>query len=83
MAQQCEETKMESHQAPWRYLPSETVEICHLVAAIHSKIRTMIFGGRSFEVSGPTIWIDHPAIMKDPSLSKDSFRKMLKTYLDR
>ena len=36
---------------------------------------------RSFKVCGPTIWNDLPARMKDPSLSFDSFRKLLKTFL--
>ena len=36
---------------------------------------------RSFKVSGPTIWNDLPARLKDSSLSKNSFRKLLKTFL--
>ena len=43
--------------------------------------RTVTFGPRSFKVCGPTIWNDLPARMKDPSLSFDSFRKLLKTFL--
>ena len=38
-------------------------------------------GPRSFKVSGPTIWNDLPARLKDSSLSKNSFRKLLKTFL--
>ena len=45
------------------------------------RTRTVTFGPRSFKVCGPTIWNDLPARMKDPSLSFDSFRKMLKTFL--
>jgi hypothetical protein len=45
------------------------------------RTRTMTFGPRSFKVSGPTIWNDLPDRMKDPSLSKDSFKKLLKTFL--
>ena len=41
----------------------------------------MTFGPRSFKVSGPTIWNDLPARLKDSSLSKNSFRKLLKTFL--
>ena len=45
------------------------------------RTRTVTFRPRSFEVCGPTIWNDLPAGMKDPSLSFDSFRKLLKTFL--
>ena len=45
------------------------------------RTRTMPFGPRSFKVCGPTIWNNLPARMKDPSLSLDSFRKLLKTFL--
>ena len=36
---------------------------------------------KSFKVCGPTILNDLPARMKDSSLSFDSFRKLLKTFL--
>ena len=42
------------------------------------RTRTVTFGPRSFKVCGPTIWNDLPARMKDPSLSFDSFRKLLR-----
>ena len=45
------------------------------------RTKTMTFGPRSFKVSGPTIWNDLPARLKDSSLSKHSFRKLLKTFL--
>ena len=45
------------------------------------RTRTVTFGQRSFKVCGPTIWNELPTRMKDPSLSFDSFRKLLKTYL--
>ena len=45
------------------------------------RTRTVTFGPRSFKVCGPTIWNELPASMKDPSLSFDSFRKLLKTFL--
>ena len=34
----------------------------------------------SFKVSGPTTWNDLPARLKDSSLSKNSFRKLLKAF---
>ena len=46
-----------------------------------SRTKTMTFRPRSFKVSGPTIWNDLPARLKDSSLSKNSFRKLLKTFL--
>ena len=47
------------------------------------RTRTVTFGPRSFKVCGPTIWNDLPVRirMKDPHLSLDSFRKLLKTFL--
>ena len=45
------------------------------------RTKTMTFGPRSFKVSGPTVWNDLPARSKDSSLSKNSFRKLLKTFL--
>ena len=45
------------------------------------KTKTMTFGPRSFKVSGPSIWNDLPARLKDSSLSKNSFWKLLKTFL--
>ena len=46
-----------------------------------SRTKTMTFGARSFKVSGPTIWNDLPARLKNSSLSKNFFRKLLKTFL--
>ena len=46
-----------------------------------SRTKTMTFGPRSFKVSGPTVWNVLPARLKDSSLSKNSFRKLLKTFL--
>ena len=45
------------------------------------RTKTMTFGPESFKVSGPTIWDDLPAGMKDSSLSKNSFRKLLESCL--
>ena len=45
------------------------------------RTKTMTFGPSSYKVSGPTIWNDLPARLKDSSLSKNSFRKLLKTFL--
>ena len=56
-------------------LPSLTTQL-HI-----PRTRTVTFGPRSFKVCGPTVWNELPARMKDPSLSFDSFRKLLKTFL--
>ena len=39
------------------------------------------FGRRAFSVAGPTAWNSLPDYLRDPSLSKDTFRRLLKTYL--
>jgi len=40
-----------------------------------------IFGRRAFTVAGPTAWNSLPDYLRDPSLSEDTFRRLLKTYL--
>ena len=39
------------------------------------------YGGRAFAVAGPTVWNSLPDFIRDPSISTDSFRRLLKTYL--
>jgi len=39
------------------------------------------FGRRAFSVAGPTAWNSLPDYLRDPSVSEDSFRRSLKTYL--
>jgi len=43
--------------------------------------RRTIFGRRAFSVAGPTAWNSLPDYLRDPSLSEDTFRRLLKTYL--
>jgi len=45
------------------------------------KCRRTIFGLRAFTVAGPTAWNSLPDYLRDPSLSEDTFRRLLKTYL--
>jgi len=40
-----------------------------------------IYGRRAFTVGGPTAWNSLPDYLCDPSLSEDTFRRLLKTYL--
>ena len=61
----------------WRQLQSAASGQLYYIP----RTKTMTFGPRSFKVSGPTIWNDLPARLKDSSLSKNSFRKLLKTFL--
>ena len=60
----------------WRQLRSATSGQLYI-----PRTKTMTFGPRSFKVSSPTIWNDLPARLKDSSMSKNSFRKLLKTFL--
>jgi len=39
------------------------------------------FGRRAFTVAGPSAWNSLPDYLRDPSLSEDTFRRLLKTYL--
>jgi len=39
------------------------------------------FGHWAFTVAGPTAWNSLPDYLRDPSLSEDTFRRLLKTYL--
>jgi len=40
-----------------------------------------IYGRRAFAVAGPTAWNSLSDDMRDPTLSTDSFRRLLKTWL--
>jgi len=52
---------------------------CHqLIVPRH---RCTIFGRRAFTVAGPTARNSLPDYLRDPSLSEDTFRRLLKTYL--
>ena len=45
------------------------------------RYNTSTFGRRAFSVAGPTVWNSLPDKLHDPSLSIDSFRRQLKTFL--
>ena len=38
-------------------------------------------GRWAFSVAGPTVWKSLPDFIRDPTISADSFRRLLKTYL--
>ena len=43
--------------------------------------RLNTYGGRAFAVAGPMVWNSLPDFIRDPSISTDSFRRLLKTYI--
>ena len=51
----------------------------NLLAVLHHRLNT--YGGRAFAVAGPAVWNSLPDFIRDPSISTDSFRRLLKTYL--
>ena len=61
----------------------------HRGSALHATTRrrsplaynTSTFGRRAFSVAGPTVCNSLPDKLRDPSLSIDSFRRQLKTFL--
>ena len=51
----------------------------NLLAVPRHRLNT--YSGRAFAVAGPTVWNSLPDFIRDPSISTDSFRRLLKTYL--
>ena len=49
-----------------------------LIAPRHRRTK---FGRRAFSVVGPTAWNSLSDYLRDPSLSEDTFRRSLKSYL--
>jgi len=45
------------------------------------RYRLSSFARRAFSVAGPSVWNSLPEYLRDPTVSKDSFRKQLKTFL--
>ena len=60
----------------WRYLRSAT---CQLLAVPRYRLNT--YGRRVFSVAGPTVWNSLPNFTRNPTISSDCFRRLLKTYL--
>ena len=40
--------------------------------------RLNAYGRRAFSVAGPTVWNSHPDFIRDPTISADRFRRLLK-----
>jgi len=60
----------------WQHLRSANRQ---LLAVPRYRLNT--YGRRAFSVAGPTVWNSLPAFIRDPTISADSFRRLLKTYL--
>ena len=45
--------------------------------------RLSTFGHRAFSIAGPAVWNSLPDSLRDPALSSDRFRQLLKTKLFR
>ena len=45
------------------------------------RYRLNTYGCRAFSVADPTVWNSLPDFIRDPTISADCFRRLLKTYL--
>jgi len=45
------------------------------------RYRLNTYGCRAFSLTGPTVWNSLPDFIRDPTISADCFRRLLKTYL--
>jgi len=45
------------------------------------RYRLNTYGRRAFSVAGPTVWNSLQDFIRDPTISADSFRRLLQTYL--
>jgi len=52
----------------------------HQLAAV-PRYRINTYGLRAFSVVGRTVWNSLPDFIRDPTISADCFRRLLKTYL--
>jgi len=52
---------------------------CQLLPVPCYRLNT--YGCRAFSVAGPTVWNSLPDFIRDPTISADFFRRLLKTYL--
>jgi len=45
------------------------------------RYRLNTYGRRAFLLASPTVWNSLPDFIRDPTISADSFRRLLETYL--
>ena len=60
----------------WQHLRSANRQVFAV-----PRYRLNTYGRRAFSVAGPTVWNSLPDFVRDPTVSADSFRRLLKTYL--
>ena len=58
-----------------------TSALCQLTSPDSTRHWLSTFGRRAFSVAGPTVWNSLPDSLRDPALSSDRFRQLLKTNL--
>ena len=80
------------HNSAPRYLCDYCIPVANVAArsqlrsasrhqVVVLRYNTSTFGRRAFSVAGPTVWNSLPDKLRNPSLSIDSFRRQLKTFL--
>jgi len=80
------------HNSAHRYLCDYCIPVVNVAArsqlrsasrhqVVVLRYNTSTFGRRAFSVAGPTVWNSLLDKLRDPSLSIDSFRRQLKTFL--
>jgi len=52
---------------------------CQLFAVPRYRLNT--YGCCAFSFAGPTVWNSLPDFIRDPTISAECFRRLLKTYL--
>jgi len=75
---QCTYDKNSFHQNPLSRQRLRSASRHQLIVPRHRRTN---FGRQAFTVAGPTAWNSLPDYLRDPSLSEDTFRRLLKTYL--
>jgi len=76
--------------------PQYLVDLCQSVSSVASRqhlrsasrgllvvsrYRLSSYGWRAFSVAGPAIWNWLPDSLRDPAISRDSFKRSLRTFL--
>ena len=75
------------HNSAPRYLCDYCIPVANVAARsqLRSASRHQVvvprYNTSTFSVAGPTVWNSLPDKLRDPSLSIDSFRRQLKTFL--
>jgi len=68
-------------------VPAASVDTRQLLRSANRQLlaipryRLNTYDRRAFSVAGPTVWNSLPDSIRDPTISADSFRRLLKTYL--